>query len=192
MFVVQGPHIDTIAITTDGKRLLASHDSGSKVTTFGITDESDDPSRVELTMAGETLLQSGKAFSPDGTLLATSATKDSDRDLLVWNTATQQIVKSVKTGVSKIHSAVFSRDGRFLVCGCADGVAVFDRQKDWATTVLGGEVILSVAPECRQPADGHDRRSARPDQAMELPVEPRNRRLDGREHDPGDPGGVQR
>ncbi len=115
--LVQGRGIDTVAFTPDGKRLLVSHDSGSRVTTHSIGDEPDDATVVELPVPSEMTRVYGGAFSPDGRLLVTITSSDGILDLLVWDIAQRQILQSLQPDVGHgIGSAVFSRDGRLLAC----------------------------------------------------------------------------
>jgi WD40 repeat protein/tRNA A-37 threonylcarbamoyl transferase component Bud32 len=132
-FLVRELNIETVAITPDGKRLLVCHDSGSRVTTYNIAEAVDGPIVAELPIPGEPGWAKGMAFSPDGTLLATTRRGNGVGDLLVWDIAKRQILQSLQPG---LHG---------VICGCADGVAVFDSSDNWAKVLVPGDVLPSVA-----------------------------------------------
>ena len=118
--------IAAIAIEPKEKTLSVCHGSPPKITTYGyVGGEAQLPTTVLPTPDGV-----GRAFSPDARLIVTSHVRDSVHELFVWDIAEKRTLKSLQPGLEAVINVSFSPDGRFLICACNYGAAVFDRDKD--------------------------------------------------------------
>src|SRR5262249_7064496 len=94
-----------LAFSPDGRQ-LASGSSGNEVLLWDV-----DARRKIASFEGLTNLPTSLSFSPDGKLLASASTDG----VHLWDTATQQAVKTFREPRSVIYKAVFSpQDGKTL------------------------------------------------------------------------------
>ncbi|MDE0938169.1 MAG: WD40 repeat domain-containing protein [Mariniblastus sp.] len=109
--------VKKMAFSPDGKRLAATFKSFDK----GLTIWDTDTGKTIESLGGQAILAENIAFSPDGSMLATS---DGGSEITVWSVANYS--ERWKTGgSSKINCVGFSPDGRFVVGGCNDGTLQF-------------------------------------------------------------------
>jgi WD40 repeat protein len=111
---------------------LASADGSTFVGFVGSWGDSrlaawDRASGRVLARLGSTRQASARAFSPDGTRLLVSDVRDThgwQTDLTLYDARTWRPVAAPAGHANMVHAATFSRDGRFLVTGSADGTAI--------------------------------------------------------------------
>jgi WD40 repeat protein len=152
-FAVPGAGIDTLAITANEERLLVCHDSGAKVTSYSLTDETAGTQVHELPDPNAWVR--GTAFTPDGRLLARGQKLDGVSEVLVWDVAKRQILTTL-TPMGWTDGMTFSRDGRLIVCACSEGAEVFDTTNNRRVTFVKGAVnSVAVSPDKQVLATGN-------------------------------------
>jgi WD40 repeat protein len=93
--------------------------------------------------SGERL--SGSVLSHNGRWLAAALEPAAGDGVLVWDTATHQLLHHVKPGLRPINDLVFSPSDRHLACACDGGVAVFDTPDFRSRLFIRGDRPDSVA-----------------------------------------------
>jgi hypothetical protein len=93
--------------------------------------------------AGERLYRS--VLGHHGHWLAAALDPQAGDGVLVWDTATHQLLHHVKPGLGVINDVVFSPGGRHLACACDKGVAVFDAPDFRSRLFVRGDRPNSVA-----------------------------------------------
>ncbi|MEZ5400115.1 MAG: c-type cytochrome domain-containing protein [Bryobacteraceae bacterium] len=79
---------------------------------------------LKITIQGHTDCVYGLAFSPDGTMLATSSY---DKLIKLWNPATGAAIRTLKDHIDAVYAVEFTRDGKRLISGGADrSVKIWD------------------------------------------------------------------
>jgi WD40 repeat protein len=131
------PYFSDLAFSPDGKRLAAiahSYDSKTKEETITVTAWEINPGALlqELPAlrvpAASRVSNVAVAFSPDGKLLAAC----SGDGLRLWDTTTWKNVRTLSTpALSRVSSANFSSDGRWLAASAAGGAVAIWQTPDW-------------------------------------------------------------
>lgn len=114
--------VRNVAFSRDGKLLAAAGGVCAKKGEVKIWNVQQ--RAVTLTIAGHDDCIYGLAFSPDGTLLATSSY---DKLIKLWDVATGKELRTLKDHIDAVYAIAFTPDGKRLVSGSADrGVKVWD------------------------------------------------------------------
>ena len=132
-------HVSTGSAVSPNGSLFAVSPGADRVTLWRTTPRSP----LEPGLRGPVGDVSDMAFSPDGRLLAAAG----DRHVVVWDTATSEIVRILPSGQYGATSVTFSPDGLTVAVGRTDSVdALYDLRTgrrtarldgDWSTTGLG-------------------------------------------------------
>ncbi len=118
---------------------LAWSPDGSTIAVAGYHEvllHSADGERITGRLVGFSPSIAALAFSPDGKLLATAGGATSEYgEIQLWDVASQQLVRSIRTSNDTVFGVSFSPDGARVAVGCADKlVRVF-------AVADGGEVM---------------------------------------------------
>ncbi len=84
------------------------------------------PSKLARILTGHTYWVNGVAFSPDGTLLATTS---ADHTARIWHTTDGTLARTLTGHTSNVHGVAFSPDGTLLATASGDKTA-----RIWHTT----------------------------------------------------------
>jgi WD40 repeat protein len=87
------------------------------------------------------------ALSPDGRLLAAQYQHKSGYGVAVWDVPSRRVVQAVAVQSETLTAIAFSADGKLLVCGSSQGVALYDTvtfgRKLWVPGTVGRPVAFS-------------------------------------------------
>lgn len=128
----------TASISPDGSLLAYATQSSNKV--VDIYDFSS--GKVVASLTGHTSRVHSITFSPDGTMVATSAYDDTVK---VWIAATGSLFRNHTGHKDSVMASAFSSDGRFIASGSRDKtVSVFEVEADRVVRVLGTHRSMPV------------------------------------------------
>jgi WD40 repeat protein len=134
-------HAVSLSLSTAGSHLFACPRFADGVVVLDpATGQQTDVFRGR---SGERL--SGSVLSHDGRWLAAALEPAAGDGVLVWDTATHQLLHHVKPGLGPINDVVFSPGDRHLACACDGGVAVFDTSDFRSRLFIRGDRPDSVA-----------------------------------------------
>jgi len=113
-----GTPIETLALSADGRRLMAGGWNGmAKIWTL----DGDQPP-VDLPH-GATSFVNAVAFAPGGQLVATGSSDRAGGYLRLWEAASGQLVRRLDGHTDAVTGVAFSRDGERLLTSSYDGTA---------------------------------------------------------------------
>lgn len=141
-FITGKPHmvfsLQTTAISPDGSLLAYAIQSSNKI--VDVYDFSS--GKVVASFTGHTSRVRSIAFSPDSTMVATSAYDDTVK---VWIAATGTLFRNHTGHKDSVLATTFSSDGRFIASGSRDQtVSVFEVEADRVVRVLGTHRSIPV------------------------------------------------
>ncbi|MBP7431305.1 MAG: protein kinase, partial [Candidatus Hydrogenedentes bacterium] len=139
-----------IAVSPDGQRFITS-DGGSGRAVFPIVPDSH-----QRTLSGHRGWVWTAVFSPNGALLATGGgSRDTnDNRILLWDTASGRLRRTIETGSGMVQSLAFCDGGRQIVTASTNGKAVlYDVETGEALHTFPGHEVemdaLAVSPDNR-------------------------------------------
>ena len=110
---IPGDRIHTLSFSPDGSLLAGSITPEDRVVVWDVTRRSQ-----RSVLAGHKGLIPGLNFSPDGSMLASASWDGTAR---LWNTASGQLIASLRAQLLGVNSVDFTQDGRRLAAGTGDG-----------------------------------------------------------------------
>jgi WD domain, G-beta repeat len=142
-------------------RLLAT--AGGPDKTVGVWDVVDGHRIARL--SGHTGTLNAVVFSPDGSLIASSASEP-DATIRLWDVATRCALRTLLGHQTTVYCLAFSRDGRYLFSGSRDEtIRIWDVETGRTLHTYRGHSgsvkALSLSPDGRRLASGGDDRTIR-------------------------------
>jgi len=110
---IPGDRIHTLSFSPDGSLLAGSITPEDRVVVWDVTRRSQ-----RSVLAGHKGLIPGLNFSPDGSMLASASWDGTAR---LWDTASGQLIASLRAQLLGVNSVDFTQDGRRLAAGTGDG-----------------------------------------------------------------------
>jgi WD40 repeat protein len=138
----QGPRIDSVAFSPDGKRLLTDSATGLQVWD---ARSGQALQQVEIHPAGVTSL----CFTPDGQRLAVAAWNAKSVKVYGWNGETLDPIRTLENQ-KPVGTVVYSPDGKFLASGGNAGFKLWNAETlEEIRAVATPAVQLAFAPDSR-------------------------------------------
>lgn len=128
----------SIAVTSDGRRVLAGSSNG-RLTIWDITNEA-----VSQYYEGHLESVNDLAFSPDGQHIATVS---SDFSVKIWDTETAELLSSLEAHNTLANTVDYSPDGKYIASGDDQGeIVIWDAQSGEVVEqfVLNGDAAVTT------------------------------------------------
>jgi WD40 repeat protein len=123
------PSISQLAVCQDGLLLAALSQSrfGGAFSVWNLADDKLEPPfhAADAPSNWASMLRS-VAFSPRGDMMAAGLAGESLGAVLLWDVATRELRRTLRPGFGEVYHVGFSADGKYLACGCREGIVLFD------------------------------------------------------------------